>query len=168
MHKALKLYDFHTWANQKLFHHLKELPESVINAEVKNVFSSLHEGLVHILLIDQVWLSAMQGKSFEEIRAASGQLAEEAKGKTLDELERLYHTMKERYLAYFDQQADLDGITSISHPAYGTLQVSYADLLQHVVNHGTYHRGNLASILRQLGHTGVPTDYIYYLYDASR
>ncbi|WP_235827856.1 DinB family protein [Brevibacillus migulae] len=168
MHKAIKLYDFHTWANQKFFQHLKELPESVIHGEVKSVFSSLHEGLVHILMIDQVWLYAIQGKSFEEIRTASGQLAGEAKGKGLDELERLYHSVKEKYLAYFDQQADLDAHTSVSHPVYGTLQASYADLIQHVVNHGTYHRGNLTAMLRQMGHTGVPTDYIFYLYESSR
>lgn len=34
-----------------------------------------------------------------------------------------------------------------------------------IVNHGTYHRGNLTVMLRQLGRSGVSTDYIFYLYE---
>ncbi|MEK3724277.1 DinB family protein [Paenibacillus sp. FSL H8-0034] len=44
------------------------------------------------------------------------------------------------------------------------LNVPLVELVQHVVNHGTYHRGNITAMLRQLGHKGVPTDYIFYLY----
>ncbi|MEH7531611.1 DinB family protein, partial [Priestia megaterium] len=32
-------------------------------------------------------------------------------------------------------------------------------------NHGTYHRGNITAMLRQLGHPGVMTDYVLYLYE---
>ncbi|WP_313897918.1 DinB family protein [Brevibacillus sp. FSL L8-0520] len=40
--------------------------------------------------------------------------------------------------------------------------------MQHVVNHGTYHRGNIAAMLRQQGYAGVPTDYVFYLYELSQ
>lgn len=36
------------------------------------------------------------------------------------------------------------------------------DLLRHVVNHSTYHRGQAAFLLRQLGHKALPTDYLLY------
>ncbi|MBE3554365.1 MAG: hypothetical protein IMW85_05085 [Thermicanus sp.] len=34
------------------------------------------------------------------------------------------------------------------------------EIIHHIVNHGTYHRGNIAAMVRQLGQTGVSTDYI--------
>ncbi|MCM3024666.1 DinB family protein [Heyndrickxia ginsengihumi] len=37
------------------------------------------------------------------------------------------------------------------------------ELIQHIVNHGTYHRGNLAAMIRQLGYQGTSTDYITFL-----
>lgn len=40
-----------------------------------------------------------------------------------------------------------------------------AQLIQHVVNHSTYHRGQIATLLRQLGHTPPPTDFGLFLYE---
>ena len=37
-------------------------------------------------------------------------------------------------------------------------------MILHVVNHGTYHRGNITAMLRQMGYASVPTDYGIYLY----
>jgi len=39
---------------------------------------------------------------------------------------------------------------------------SLGDLLRHVVNHATYHRGQLATMLRQLGRTPPATDLVRY------
>jgi len=35
-------------------------------------------------------------------------------------------------------------------------------IMQHVVNHGTYHRGQVIAMLRQLGAKGVATDLIAF------
>jgi uncharacterized damage-inducible protein DinB len=37
------------------------------------------------------------------------------------------------------------------------------EILLHVVNHGTYHRGQIAAMLRQLGHVPPSTDFIYFV-----
>jgi len=62
----------------------------------------------------------------------------------------------------------LDATTQYRHPTYGVLEARYSDIVQHVVNHGTYHRGNIAAMLRQQGYAGVPTDYVFYLYELSQ
>lgn len=41
--------------------------------------------------------------------------------------------------------------------------VSIADNVGHIVNHGTYHRGNITTFLRCQGYSGVSSDYIYFL-----
>lgn len=42
-------------------------------------------------------------------------------------------------------------------------QNDFQDIIQHVMNHGTYHRGNVSAILHQLGQKSVSTDFIYFL-----
>jgi uncharacterized damage-inducible protein DinB len=44
-----------------------------------------------------------------------------------------------------------------------TLSYPLAETLVHVANHGTYHRGQVATLLRQLGHSPIATDYVRYL-----
>lgn len=42
-------------------------------------------------------------------------------------------------------------------------RLSLAHLMQHVVNHSTYHRGQIAAMLRQLGSEPVATDFHVFL-----
>lgn len=47
--------------------------------------------------------------------------------------------------------------------AYGSLAVKLVHLMQHVMNHSTYHRGQLAWMLRQLGTEPRATDFHVFL-----
>lgn len=51
------------------------------------------------------------------------------------------------------------------HPKLGRLDTHFSELVQHVVNHGTYHRGNLTAMIRQQGYSSVSKDYVFYLSD---
>nr|WP_259391601.1 DinB family protein [Paenibacillus sp. 1011MAR3C5] len=51
----------------------------------------------------------------------------------------------------------------IEYSSYGLLHTSFSNILLYVVNHGTYHRGNVTAILRQQSYAGVPIDYLLYL-----
>lgn len=44
------------------------------------------------------------------------------------------------------------------------MKTSVSELMPHVVNHGTYHRGNITVMLRQIGYASITTDYGLYLY----
>ncbi|MGB9416785.1 MAG: DinB family protein [Acidobacteriaceae bacterium] len=47
------------------------------------------------------------------------------------------------------------------HPGYGYL--SLGELIQHAINHSTYHRGQIALLIRQLGYVPASTDYHDFL-----
>nr|WP_239497935.1 DinB family protein [Bacillus velezensis] len=53
-HLALKLYDYHLWANQQIFTRLKELPEDVYRKEIQSVFPSIAGVLTHVYTVDRV------------------------------------------------------------------------------------------------------------------
>lgn len=165
-HQTLSLYDYHVWANQRVFEHLKELPQDIYHKEIQSVFSSISEVLAHIYATDTTWLGVISGDSFDEIVKLRKQLREKTKGKSIEEMETMFFTLSEKFKAFFDGQGNLDQAIFYEpeHPNFGRLETNLFELVQHVVNHGTYHRGNITAMLRQLGYPGVMTDYVVYLY----
>ncbi|SEQ48257.1 Uncharacterized damage-inducible protein DinB (forms a four-helix bundle) [Virgibacillus subterraneus] len=164
-HQALQLYDYHVWANNKFFGHLKELPEEIYSQEIESVFPSIAETLSHIYITDTVWLGVIQEDNFDQVQASGVKAAEATKGKNLEDLEVMFTELSERYKDFLNSENDLDRPMELEHPHYGRLETQLSNLVQHVVNHGTYHRGNLTAMIRQLGHPSVPTDNILYLYE---
>jgi len=164
-HRALQLYDYHIWANNRLFERLKDLPYSVYTQETQSVFPSIAETLVHIYTADTIYLGVMRENSMDAIQASIIQAQEKTKDKGLEEMEALYAELVELYKAFFNSQGDMDKSIAPEHPTFGRLETHLSELVQHVVNHGTYHRGNLTAMIRQQGYPSVPTDYIMYLYD---
>ncbi|MFS0907529.1 DinB family protein [Priestia aryabhattai] len=163
-HQTLSLYDYHVWANQRIFEHLKELPQDIYQKEIQSVFSSISEVLAHIYTADTTWLSVMSGDGFDEITKLRNQLREKTKGKSIEEMETMFFNLSERFKAFFDRQGNLDQAVFPEHPNFGRLETNLFELVQHVVNHGTYHLGNITAMLRQLGYPGIMTDYVVYLY----
>lgn len=161
---ALQLYDYHVWANQKVFEHLKELPQDIYHKEIQSVFPSISEVLAHIYATDTTWLCVMSRESFDEIVKSRKQLREKTKGKSVEEMEMMLFKLSERFKAFFNRQVNLDQAIFLDHPNFGRMETNFFELVQHVVNHGTYHRGNITAMLRQLGYPGVMTDYVVYLY----
>lgn len=164
-HDALRLYVYHVWANQRVFERLKELPREVYRQEVTSVFPSVEQVVIHLFKTDVVWLGAMSDKSYEEIQQYMDEYSARMENKSLEELEQEYLQFSKQYIDFLNSHEDVDAPKTLNHPKFGQLKTRVSELVQHVVNHGTYHRGNITAILRQLGYPGPSTDYIYYLYE---
>ncbi|QRG68001.1 DinB family protein [Brevibacillus choshinensis] len=163
-HDSLRLYEYNLWANERVFQRLQELPPEVCDQEIQSVFPTIMKTLKHILLTDHVWLLAMKGDSYENVGKTVGRLSQELEGRCLEEIHAGFLEVAEKFKDFFSQ-IDLDATAPYSHPAMGIIQAPYSDIIQHVVNHGTYHRGNISAMLRQLGHAGASHDYIYFLFE---
>ncbi|WP_245783848.1 DinB family protein [Alicyclobacillus macrosporangiidus] len=161
-HPSVQLYEYHVWANDRTFEHLRQLPVEVFRKEVQSVFSSIAETIAHMYVVDNVWLLAMSGVSTEEIMASRKLLKEQIEDQDLESMSAMFDAVQERYRAFFEMQ-DMEDFSLYAHPSLGSMRVRYCDIVQHVVNHGTYHRGNITAMLRQQGFSGVPTDYVIYL-----
>lgn len=160
--RAKKMYDYHVWANQQVIRHLKQLPDKVYNENVKSVFSSISDVMIHLYATDITWLETMKGSSFQDTVRKVEHRKSRALGASIDELETFYDALSMEYYSFFAEQKDLERSIFTEHPKYGRIEFILADLVHHVVNHGTYHRGNVTAMLRQQGERGVPTDYIYF------
>lgn len=166
-HPAIQQYNYHKWANNRFFEHLKSLPREVFDKEIKSVFSSIQEVIIHIYQTDGMWLSVMSGDDFSQTMDIIKKLHEESDNQNLEKLNQLFLEMNQQYETFLREHEDLNKTMKIRHPKYGELETTVTQMVKHVVNHGTYHRGNITAMLRQQGHPGVPTDYIFYLYDES-
>lgn len=166
--QTIKTYDYHVWANKKVFERLEELPEEVLHQELGNVFPTIYQGLVHIYQVDTVWLSGMMGNSYEQIIALLGTIEAKTAGKSLQQILSAYWEKAEEYRVFLNSVIDLQAEKQFPHPTFGVLNASIYELIQHIANHGTYHRGNISSMLRQLGHAGASSDLVFYLYEVNK
>lgn len=152
------LADYNIWANQKLMDAILALPEEKQKQELPSSFSSLYATLLHMLDAENIWWQRM--KLQERIIVPSRQF----KG-TIKELCGELHQQNRQWSDWVHAATDpmLDHVFQyynskrehFKHPVYL--------MLIHVFNHGTYHRGQLVNMLRQLGVTKIPqTDFIVW------
>lgn len=160
-------YDYHVWANTRLFNRLAELPEDIWHAEIRSVFPSISGCFAHIYRFDRLWLAVLEGVPNAEIFPKIPVWQEEAQGRSLEEMRGLFAAVAGDFRSWLREQRDLERPLAIEHPQYGRLETRCADIVEHVVNHGTYHRGNIAAMIRQLGYPGTATDYVFYLMEKS-
>lgn len=162
----LKQFDYHDWANKRLFNRLKELPsyEIIFSEKIQSVFPSIKDTFAHIYITDQVWLHILHGKSMNEAIQDRANLRKQIETKSLHELEKMFKNMANQYKDFLITIQDVNAVFVIENPYAGKLETSILELVQHVVNHGTYHRGNITAMIRQLGHSSTMTDFVLYLH----
>jgi len=159
--EARELFSYGSWATARMFSAAEALTREQVEAFVVSSFPSIRDTLAHIVGSEWIWLQRWLGDSPTSRPAWDGSAAlAELKGRLAAvEAERasflagLTDVDLERVVTYHG----LDG-QSFSHPL--------GDLMRHVVNHSTYHRGQLATLLRQLGQTPPSTDFTRYLREA--
>lgn len=162
-----KLYEYQVWANSQLFNHLEQLPEEAFHAEITSIFPSVAQTFGHMYIFEQLYLAVLSEVPNEQIFPKIAVWTEEAQGKSVGEMRRLFAGVAEQFGDLLRRTPDPDKAMMIEHPKYGRLNTHFSEILRHVVNHGTYHRGNVTAMLRQQGYAGVPTDYMFYLLERS-
>lgn len=152
------LYDYNRWANQRSLAAAAALAPEPFARELGSSFGSVRGTLTHILGAEWTWLERWQGRS-----PAKGP-AEILAAQTVAELESHWARVEAARDAYLAGLTDHDLAQGLSYrslagePFTNPLGI----LLQHVVNHGTYHRGQITTLLRQLGAKPQATDLVAY------
>ncbi|WP_223593758.1 DinB family protein [Neobacillus bataviensis] len=163
-HPSLKMYNYHVWANGVIIERLKELPQDLYHRKIQSGFSSVSNVLTHIYLTDYIWFEVISGKSMKQAMATANQLREQVEKKSIDEIKEIFQDLSEQYKALLNSQEDIEKLILVDNPYAGLLETSISETLLHVVTHGSYHRGNIATMLRHMGHTSVMQDFGLYIY----
>jgi uncharacterized damage-inducible protein DinB len=157
-----EMFAYHRWASAKILECVAPVTEEEFVREIGGSFGSLRGTLLHVYGADWVWLERFHGRSpralpqgedlssFEAIRDRWAQVEDERDAF----LAKLTPERLEEWLSYVNFAGE-------------SCRYRLDEALFHVANHLTYHRGQIASQLRQLGRKAVATDYLRQL-DAER
>lgn len=159
----VQMFEYHTWASQAILGRIKELPSSVLSQEVNSSFPTIAHSLTHIYAVDKMWYMVLTGTGMPEALQACMLLNAEILS-SVDEYANVFALLSEQYREWFRSQADLEQTILLDNPYAGIRQTSLAEIVLHLVNHGTYHRGNVSTMLRQLGHSSTMNDYALFWY----
>ncbi|GGO08349.1 DinB family protein [Saccharibacillus kuerlensis] len=154
---------YHSWANRTILERISELPESILAEEVNSSYPTIAHALSHIHAVDQMWLLVLQESAMPEAMQNCMPLNSRVLD-SVDEYADLFAGLSGEYEEWFRSQHDLEQPLLLDNPYAGVREIRRSDILMHVVNHGTYHRGNISTMLRQLGHASVMTDYAMFWY----
>jgi len=159
----VEMFDYHIWATRTILGRIAELPPTVLSQEVNSSFPTIAHALSHMYAVDEMWYRIFTGIEMRKALQDTMPLASEVLSGT-EEYASRFDQLSERYHAALHQQTDLEQSMMLDNPYAGIREVRLSEILLHVANHGTYHRGNISTMLRQLGHASTMTDYVFYWY----
>jgi uncharacterized damage-inducible protein DinB len=149
---------YNVWANKIITERIRQLPEAIIYQETKSSFSTIYKTVLHLWDVESIWWQRLRllehvewpGVNFEgNFEALSQQLLSFSKQwvqwvTSANEINLThvfaYHNSKKEYF---------------KQPVY--------EMLLHLFNHQTFHRGQLVTMMRENGIEKIPpTDFIVF------
>jgi len=153
------LYAYNRWADRHVLSACRKLTAEQYVAEPVPGWSSVRSTLVHIAVVTEGWIRGLTGETV-------GYPPAEAEFPTVDDAERLLDRAYQH----------LDGLLPMLTPERLATPMTLRGagrsavlppwaVLRHVVNHATYHRGQIASKLKRFGIEQPATDFIFWMFE---
>jgi uncharacterized damage-inducible protein DinB len=154
----LQLSAYHLWANHLLLDAINKLTEEAQHTETQSSFTSIHKTVMHLWNAEGIWWQRLKlqerivipGESFTGTTAEACQQLLALNSQWHSWIAGAQERMLEHVFMYHDSKKE-----QFKQPVF--------QMLLHVFNHGTYHRGQIVNQLRQLGIAKIPpTDFIVW------
>ncbi len=147
-HDALQLFEYDRWANERMVKRLTALAPALPQAE---------KLLAHIVGAEEVWYERVSGGEY-------ARLAVWPEGLPLVEVRKRFAAIADSWRAYLAQADGYEFARKVEfkNSAGDSCADPLEAIVRHVVNHGTHHRGQIASLLRGAGHAPDNLDFIVW------
>ncbi len=151
------LYDFNRWANACVLDAAAKLTVEQYTRDLSNSFRSVRDTLTHILAAEWIWLRRWKGTSPRTF-------LNPADFPNIEALRAKWAEVEGEQMEFVNSLAEDALMTKITYVNVKGETWSYAlwQMLQHLVNHSTYHRGQITTMLRQLGAEPAATDFLLF------
>ena len=164
------LYEYDRWANNRVLQAVSTLNAEQFTRDLGGGFRSVRDTVVHIIGGEWGWLTYWKEPSHSAAFLAD----------LWDRHDGLFHpdafpnvtTVQLKWAEVEKEQTEF--VDSVTEEAlarmlpFRTTQLSLAHLMQHLVNHSTYHRGQVALMMQQLDAEPLATDFHVFLLDGPR
>lgn len=156
----LKRYaQYNEWANYRIGNILKQLKSEDYDREIISSFPSISKTIWHIWIAEYLWLERVQGRSPSAVPENNFE------GRSSELLNKMLLTTKE--LNLFTERINASSVfeqIEIKNTAGLSFKHSRYQMIHHVINHSSFHRGQIIMMCRQLGIKEFePLDYIWFL-----
>jgi uncharacterized damage-inducible protein DinB len=152
-----ELYRYNQWANGRTFAAVSNLTTEEFSRDLGSSYPAARDTFLHIVWAEWIWLQRWKGRSPQSVSDA-------ADFPDLDAVRTRWSEVE------IEQRAFLDALTAerlLAAVRYlnlqgETWQYPLWRTMYHVVNHSSYHRGQVTTMLRQLGAPALPTDFLVF------
>jgi len=141
----LKLYQYNQWANKRVLDCLQS--QQVADERTLTIMS-------HVISALFIWLNRIEGKPNDAYPLW--------KQYSVAELIKLNAEITERWLKFVTETDDFNRMLVYNNYVGDPYKNNVEQIMIHLVNHSTYHRGQVAMMLRQNGLEPINTDFITY------
>jgi uncharacterized damage-inducible protein DinB len=151
------LFAYNRWANRRVLEACRALGPGQYEQEPAPGWTSVRATLVHLADATWIWARRIEGEPVDA-------RASEAEVPTLDDAGRLLdrgHDAFDRLVGTLPAER-LAAIWSYRNFEGKELSLPLWAVFRHVVNHATYHRGQVAAKFGRLGATPAPTDLVLW------
>lgn len=153
--------EYNVWANKRIVEVLSCLKPEQLTQKIESSFSGIYPTIFHIWNAENIWLERLQGIFLNSW--PSRDINDK------DNLQKFIQTSK-LFLEFLEKNHRQKEFP-FSEISYSNLKGDFMsnsvyEIVLHCLNHSAYHRGQIVTMLRQLGVTDIPsTDFIAYLRD---
>ena len=141
----IKLYQYNEWANLRVLGALEK--QAVADEKVLSLFS-------HLLSAQFLWLHRIKDLPPPDVQLW--------KTYSLAQLRTMATEGARQWNDFIASTENFDRILKYKNYVGDYYENNVEHIMMHLVNHGTYHRGQIALLLRQKGFEPVNTDFITY------
>lgn len=148
---------YNRWAHERTLASAARVSREDYERTVGGSFPSLRATLEHLLMAESIWLGRWRGDPL-------GTAPDLSAVATAAALRERWITLWKEQFRFFGELAeeDLDRRIAVRTRTGISAEPTLADTIRHVVNHGSYHRGQAATLIRRLGAEPLATDFFLY------
>ncbi len=151
------LYTYNRWANDRIIGTVRPLEHNEFTRDGRTSHGSIRGTLVHTLWAEWIWLQRWRGESPKRLFA-------EKEFADITVIEKYWNGVEHERQEFIVQLTDPQLMERLTYENLQGERWAYrlGQMMQHVVNHSTYHRGQVVTLLRQLSHTPIATDFLVF------
>ncbi len=157
-----QIYDYTYWANQRYFAIAAGLTEEQLHRQQGHSWGDVHALLVHMMSSEWVWLQRWHGQS------PAGHLNKDDYP-TLAVLKDQWGKVESEMRAFIEAQSEQSLLSKIAYHNFRNenFQVPLYQMLMHIANHETHHRGELAGMFALMNVDHPEEELIQYFLNLS-
>jgi uncharacterized damage-inducible protein DinB len=151
------LFQYNAWADRRLLDACAALTNEQFTRNLGSSFSSVRDTVAHLYGAEWVWNERIQGRSPSALVSGAG-------FPDLESIRAKLEEMDQHYIEYVSKLTPQDLERVMRYKSFSGDEFSNPlwQSLHQLTNHASYHRGQIVTMLRQLGVKPVSTDLIGY------